>query len=207
MAVSGFYNAASKFRIVKQISILSLSAILLTTVPGFGAAAIDPLADHNHPSASRSVQGRAVSENQNFVQMAQLNNASQPVVTFQNNSQYPIDVLYTGEDGSYQLYQTMQPGGQVQAQVPVGFSFVFGYNGSTLLGQYQLTNQPQQYLALDNQVLVQAGVGVQQAAPTQPQAQARLRLRLRPDSIPNHRHHQWPSPTTQVSRLILSGKL
>ncbi len=102
------------------------------------------------------------------VAQSQQQQAQQPVVTVGNSSSLRIDILYV-EDNNYKIYAQVPPGGQVSASAAPGFVIFFGVNNNAIVGQYQITEQPQQSITVTPELLAEAGIPPQDAQGQNPQ--------------------------------------
>lgn len=79
-------------------------------------------------------------------------------VVVDNRTAYPIDVIaYDEFDGSYAPYDAMPAGGAIDRKVEQGQLWLFEVNQQALIGQYITTDQPDQYVVLDDSTLAAAG--------------------------------------------------
>lgn len=79
-------------------------------------------------------------------------------VVIDNRTAYPIAVIaYDDDDGSYSLHEEVPAGGALDERVVPGLLWLFKVNDQALVGQYATTDQPDQYVVLDDSTLSAAG--------------------------------------------------
>ncbi len=81
-----------------------------------------------------------------------------PQVVVTNSSGQSVDVLYVGQSGQYQLYQSLPAGQSATLQSQSGLVLYFAVGGQTIVGSYTTQNQPQQQFVVTQQMLAQAGI-------------------------------------------------